>query len=265
MMSPVLAPPAPPENPPEHPRRLRHRGLAEDFLQNLLDERYLLNKLLSNSLASHPDGIAIAFLRAMAAICEVGIGGVWSPLNFLCACPLTSSSATSMLDIPVAFWAERADIGFLWVLLLDIDIFLASGTSNLDHVAVTACPAMPFVLVVHVFIAVPGPPLDFLPLLSSPLSCPSATCVRMVGGTLGAIARRIIVLRILVHQILEDQGSLARLPQATERKVPSAPAWFVATIESSCLRGVPLVCWALVATAVPVDNQSPRGASVAIT
>jgi len=128
-------------------------------------------------LASHPDGIAIAFPSAMAATLEVGIVGVWSPLNFLRACPLTSSSATGMLDILEAFWTERADIGILWVFLLDVDKFGASNTSNLDNIAVAACITMRFDLVVHELIALPRPPLDFLPLLRSPLICPSATGV----------------------------------------------------------------------------------------
>jgi hypothetical protein len=82
-----------------------------------------------------------------------------------------------MADVLEAFWAERADKGILWVLLLDIDKFGASDASNLDHIAVTACPAMLLVLVVHELIAIPRPPLDFLSLLRSPLSCPSATGV----------------------------------------------------------------------------------------
>jgi len=86
----------------------------------------------------------------------------------------------------------------------------------------------------------------------------------MVGGTRGAILRGVCILRVLVHQESEDHGFLAGLPKATERKVPAAPARFVATIEASRLGGVPLVCWALVGATVLVDNQPPCGASVAV-
>jgi len=86
----------------------------------------------------------------------------------------------------------------------------------------------------------------------------------MVGGTLWAIIRWIAVLWILVHKILEDHALLAGLPKSTERKIPTTPAGFVTTIEAACLGGVPLVRWALIGAAVLIDNQSPRGTSVAI-
>jgi hypothetical protein len=79
----------------------------------------------------------------------------------------------------------------------------------------------------------------------------------MVGGTCGAILRGVCILRILVHQQFEDHGFLVRLPNSTVRKVPTAPAWFVATIEVSSLGGEPCASWALVSAAILEDDQPP--------
>jgi len=111
----------------------------------------------------------------MATALEIGIVGVWAPLNFLGTCPLAGSCATSMGHVLGAFWAKGADIGILWVFLLDIDKLTTTETCNLDSIAVTTCVAMRFVLVIHELVALPRPPLDFLPLLRSPLVCTGTT------------------------------------------------------------------------------------------
>jgi len=87
----------------------------------------------------------------------------------------------------------------------------------------------------------------------------------MVGGTFRAICRWILILWVLVHQVFEDHGFLTWLPNSTVRKVPTGPAWRVATIEMSSLGGVPLISWALVGATVLEDNRPPCGATVAIT
>jgi len=53
-------------------------------------------------------------------------------------------------------------------------------------------------------------------------------------------------------------------PKSSQRKIPAAPAWFVAAIEIACLGCIPLPGWALIGATVLVDQQSPIEASVAI-
>jgi len=105
----------------------------------------------------------------MATLLEIGVVGVGAPLNFLGTCPLTGSLATGMADVLGTFGAKGADVGLLWVFFLDIDKLSTTDTCNLDSIAITTCEAMLFVLVVHELVAIPRPPLDFLPLLRSPL------------------------------------------------------------------------------------------------
>jgi len=168
----LTAPTTPPEDPPENPPRLDVK-----LPDKLPDRSYLFAKHPSNSLASHSDRIAITFTRAVATSLEVGVVGVWAPLNFLGTCPLAGSCATSMGHVLGTFGAEGADVGILWVSLLDINKLSSTDTCNLDSIAVTTCPAMLLVLLVHELVAIPRPPLDFLPLLRSPPFCASTTSV----------------------------------------------------------------------------------------
>jgi len=87
----------------------------------------------------------------------------------------------------------------------------------------------------------------------------------MVDGTFRAISRRIFVLRIFVHEVLEHHALPLGLPKSTIRQIPATPARLVATIEASCFGGVPLVGWALISATILEDYQSPCGARVAIT
>jgi len=141
------------------------------FVDNLPQRRHLFGKFRSTSLASNPDRIAVAFTSAMATTLEIGVVGVWAPLNLLGTCPLTGSCATSMACVRIATGAEGANVGILWVFLLDVDKLNTTDACNFDNIAVTTCPAMMFVLVVHELVAFPRAPLDFLPLLRSPLIC----------------------------------------------------------------------------------------------
>merc|ERR1719183_3396598 len=113
----------------------------------------------------------------MTTTLEICIVGVWPPLNFLCTCPLTGSRAASMAHVLDTFGAEGANVGILWVSLLDIDKLRTRDACDLDDIAVTTCPAMLFVLVVHELVAFPRSPLDSLPLLCSPLPCTGTASV----------------------------------------------------------------------------------------
>jgi len=113
----------------------------------------------------------------VATTVEIGVVGVWAPLNFLGTCPLAGSCATSMGHVLGTFGAKGADVGILWVFLLDVDKLTTTDTCNLDSVAVTTCVAMRSDLVVHELVAIPRPPLDSLPLLRGPLVCTGTASV----------------------------------------------------------------------------------------
>jgi hypothetical protein len=122
--------------------------------------------------------------------------------------------------------------------------------------------------VIHELIAVPWAPLNFLVSLPGPLPYPPTTNVFAVYGTFRTVLCWFLVLRILVHEQLEDSLDLGMgcpvAPDSTLRKIPTAPARLVTTIEVAGMGFILLPAWGLIGATVLEDQQSPSTASVAI-